>query len=274
MSAPTSTAYPPADCLRPTPVGERTVLAHRGACALAPENTLAAFDLAGSHGASWVELDVDVIADGTVIVIHDSSLERTTNRAGSYYDLVADDLARIDAGAWFQAPDGTRPFQGEPLPTLADSLAAIRKHQMGVNVEIKSCEAGAAACKRLVDGVAGLLDQHAELGGGQVLVSSFNPLLLERMARRRQGTRLALLTETGLLLDDWRSYVEQLGAEAVNPADKGLERARVEEIRALGYGVNVWTVNSRQRAEELFGWGVTGVFTDRVHELADLGAPR
>lgn len=271
MSAPTSTTYPPAACPRPTPVGERTVFAHRGARDLAPENTLAAFDLAGRHGASWVELDVDVIGDGTVVVIHDSSLERTTDRVGSYYDLTAADLARIDAGSWFQSPDGSRPFKGEPLPTLADSLAVVRAHKMGVNVELKSCEAGAAACRRLVDGVADLLDQHGELGGGQVLVSSFNPLLLERVVRRRPGTRLALLTEAGLLADDWRSYVEQLGAEAVNPADKGLERARVEEIRSLGYGVNVWTVNSRQRAEELFGWGVSGVFTDRVHELADLG---
>lgn len=270
MSAPLGSAFPPAPCPRPTPTGQRLVIAHRGARDLAPENTLAAFDLAGRHGAQWVELDVDVIGDGTVIVVHDSRLDRTTDRTGSYYDLVAADLAGIDAGSWFQAADGSRPFAGEGLPTLAASLEVVRRHGMHVNVEIKSCEAGASACRRLVDGVAALLDEHAAREGGQVLVSSFNPVLLDRVGRRRPGTRLALLTDQGLLQDDWRSYVEELGAEAVNPANTGLEQDRVEEIRALGYGVNVWTVNSRERAEELFSWGVTGVFTDRVHKLGDL----
>ncbi|SPT53659.1 Glycerophosphoryl diester phosphodiesterase [Actinomyces bovis] len=270
MSAPISQAYPAIPCPNPVPAGRRTIFAHRGARALAPENTVAAFELAGRHGAQWVELDVDVISDGTVIVIHDSRLDRTTDRQGTYYDLSAADLAHIDAGSSYVAEDGSRPFAGEPLPTLTTCLEVVRRYGMHVNVELKSCEAGAAACRRLVDGVAALLDEHAELGGAQVLVSSFNPVLLDRFGQRRPGTRLAVLTETGLLLDDWRSYVEQLGAEAVNPADRGLARERVEEIRALGYGVNVWTVNSRERAEELFSWGVTGIFTDRVHELGHL----
>ena len=61
--------------------------------------------------------------------------------------------------------------------------------------------------------------------------------------------------------------------QAINPANTGLECSRVEEIRALGYGVNVWTVNNRARAEELFTWGATGIFTDRIHEFGDLACP-
>lgn len=267
-----SAAYPPAPCPSPVAEGSRTVLAHRGASALAPENTLASFRRAGEVGAAWVELDVDVIADGTVIVIHDSSLDRTTASSGSYYGLTAVDLPDLDAGSWFTAEDGSHPFAGEPVPTLRAALEVVAEAGMGVNVELKSCAAGAEASRRLVDGVAALLDEHAErAGAGEVLVSSFNPVLLDRMGRRRPGTRLAVLTERRLLLDDWRSYVEIIGAEAVNPADEGLSRDRVEEIRSLGYGVNVWTVNSRERAEELFGWGVTGIVTDRVHELGALG---
>ncbi|WP_299047251.1 glycerophosphodiester phosphodiesterase family protein [uncultured Actinomyces sp.] len=277
-------------------------MAHRGASALAPENTLAAYRLAADHGARWVELDVDVISDGTIIVIHDSRLDRTTNRTGPYYGLTAADLPTIDAGSWFHAPAASTvtgrtaegqappapvpprvpnsptpvpaspsPFAGEPLPTLAQALELLGARGVGVNVELKSCQAGATACRWLVDGVAELLDAHARaFPGCEVLVSSFNPVLLDRMGARRPLTRRALLVERGLLLDDWRSYAEILGVEAVNPADAGLERGRVEEIRSLGYGVNVWTVNSRRRAEELFEWGVTGVFTDRVHELGDL----
>ncbi|AVM62100.1 glycerophosphodiester phosphodiesterase family protein [Actinomyces sp. oral taxon 897] len=289
-------AFAPTGPSAPVPPGTRTVLAHRGASALAPENTLAAYRLAADHGARWVELDVDVISDGTIIVIHDSRLDRTTNRTGPYYGLTAADLPTIDAGSWFHAPAASTatgrtaagqappapvpltpvpaspsPFAGEPLPTLAQALELLGARGLGVNVELKSCQAGATACRWLVDGVAEILDEHARaFPGCEVLVSSFNPVLLDRMGARRPLTRRALLVERGLLLDDWRSYAEILGVEAVNPADAGLERGRVEEIRSLGYGVNVWTVNSRRRAEELFEWGVTGVFTDRVHELGDL----
>lgn len=300
-------AFAPTGPSAPVPPGTRTVLAHRGASALAPENTLAAYRLAADHGARWVELDVDVISDGTIIVIHDSRLDRTTNRTGPYYGLTAADLPAIDAGSWFHAPTASTvigrttagqappapvpprapnsptpvpltpvpaspsPFAGEPLPTLAQALELLGARGVGVNVELKSCQAGATACRWLVDGVAELLDAHAQaFPGCEVLVSSFNPVLLDRMGARRPLTRRALLVERGLLLDDWRSYAEMLGVEAVNPADAGLERGRVEEIRSLGYGINVWTVNSRRRAEELFEWGVTGVFTDRVHELGDL----
>ena len=274
MSAPTPRAYPALASPSPVPGGARTVFAHRGASALAPENTLAAFRRAAAEGAAWIELDVDVISDGTVIVIHDSRLDRTTNRSGSYYDLTAADLAQVDAGSWFADAEGAHPYAGESLPTLRAALDVVAQTGMNVNVELKSCEAGAQACRRLADGVAELLDAHAERGGKEVLVSSFNPLLLERMRERREGTDLALLTDSRMLGDDWRSYVENLGAIAVNPGDEGLERSRVEEIRELGYGVNVWTVNSYERAEELFTWGVSGIFTDRVHRLGPLAGER
>ena len=84
--------WAPAPCPHPTPPGTRIVFAHRGARALAPENTPAALRAAARAGARWVEIDVDVIGDGTVIVIHDSRLDRTTDRTGSYYRLRAADL--------------------------------------------------------------------------------------------------------------------------------------------------------------------------------------
>lgn len=316
MAAPRPTAFQPLVRPHPVPAGTRLVLAHRGASALAPENTLAAFRAAAGAGARWIELDVDVLGDGTLIVIHDSLLDRTTNRTGPYYDLTAADLPALDAGSWFTperpsvgdpgpegaapgstgadgapgtAPDGapgagaapapapipnTTPFAGEGVPTLPAVLDLAARRHLNVNIELKSCQAGATACSLLVDGVAELIDEQARRAPDcEVLVSSFNPLLLERMGRRRPGTPLAILTRVGLLGDDWRSYAEMLGVRAINPASTGLERPRVEEIRALGYGVNVWTVNNRARAEELFTWGATGIFTDRIHEFGDLACP-
>ena len=263
--------YAPLPCSRPVPPGSRIVLGHRGAPSLAPENTLASIRRAARAGASWVEIDVDVIGDGTPIVIHDAALDRTTDRTGSYYGLSRAELEDIDAGSWFIADDGSRPYAGERLPTLARALEAIAAEGLSVIVEMKPCEAGARACAGLVDAVAEHLDLFAvRAPGSQVVVSSFNPLLLDRMGRRRPATRLALLMEAGLPPGDWRSRAEALGVEAINPADEGLERELVEQMRALGYGVNVWTINSPERAEELFSWGVSGIFTDRIHELGQL----
>ena len=98
MVAPRPIAFQPLAHPHPVPAGTRLVLAHRGASALAPENTLAAFRAAADAGARWIELDVDVLGDGTLIVIHDSLLERTTNRTGPYYDLTAADLPALRAG--------------------------------------------------------------------------------------------------------------------------------------------------------------------------------
>ena len=81
--------------------GERMIIGHRGLSSLPPENTMAAFRCAVDHQVGWVEADVDIIADGTVIICHDSTLDRTTNRAGRYDDLTVADLAGIDAGGWF-----------------------------------------------------------------------------------------------------------------------------------------------------------------------------
>ena len=80
---------------------ERMIFGHRGLSSLAPENTMAAFRCALDHQVTWVEADVDVIADGTVIICHDSTLDRTTNRTGRYDDLTVADLGGIDAGGWF-----------------------------------------------------------------------------------------------------------------------------------------------------------------------------
>ncbi|WP_082181137.1 glycerophosphodiester phosphodiesterase family protein [Actinomyces timonensis] len=238
---------------------------------LAPENTLSSIRQAARAGATWVEIDVDVLGDGTPIVIHDSSLDRTTNRSGPYDHLSQADLHGIDAGSWFIAEDGSRPYSGEPLPTLGQVLEMVAAEGLSVNVEMKPCEAGARVCAELVDAVARHLDQFAATApGSQAVASSFNPLLLDRLGRRRPATRLALLMAAGMPTGAWRSYAEMLGVEAINPADEGLERALVEEIRALGYGVNVWTINSPQRAEELFSWGVSGIFTDRIHEFGHL----
>ncbi len=161
----------------------KTLFAHRGMSALAPENTLAAFNLCPEYGLSWVEVDVDVLADGTVVVSHDDTLDRCTNRTGSLYDLTFEDLQDIDAGSWFGDD-----FIGEPLPTFTQFIELVNKHKLNINVEIKSCTAGWEHTEKLIDGVInGLkkLNRYSDL-----LVSCFNPLALAEFKRRSRIRQL------------------------------------------------------------------------------------
>lgn len=237
--------------------------AHRGLSSLAPENTLAAVRAAAEHGLSWIEVDLDVLADGTVVVLHDSTLDRTTNRSGRYDALTAADLEGIDAGAWF-APR----FAGEPLPTLPALLETVRAAGLNVNLELKSNEAGGARSLLLIEQVAARLG--ALEPGIEVLVSSFNHLLLHLFKQRAPQVPVACLYQTATLHEDWRSTMELTGAEHIHLEDAGLRREAVAAAREAGYGVSVWTVNSRVRANELLNWGVTGIFSDLAHEMLDL----
>ena len=238
---------------------DKTIFAHRGASAIAPENTMAAFKKAVEAGATWIETDVDVLKDGTPILIHDSSLDRTTNRSGSYYDLTVSDLDDIDAGSWF-SPE----FSGERIPTLAQLVAFMNETGLNANIEIKSNEAGAQMSLQLVDAI---LKELEALDGPQVIISSFNHVLLKIFKDKAPQYSVGALFVAENLWDDWKSILELVGADYIHPDDSTLTRAQVQAFREAGYGVNVWTVNSPARANELFNWGVTGIFTDVAHQM-------
>ncbi len=253
--------WAPARPGRNVPCIERAVLAHRGLPSAAPENTMAAFRAAADAGASWIETDVDLLADGTPVLIHDTALERTTDRGGSIYGLRAADLEHIDAGRWF-GPD----FAGERLPTLEAFLDFVNERGLNANIELKANEQGAARSIELVDALAAALGRLD--AGRQVLVSSFSQPLLMAFHQRHPQYATAVLYESATIRPDWRSVAELCGAVAIHPEDAGLTEAMVRSARAAGYGVNVWTVNRPDRANQLFNWGCTGVFTDVYPFLA------
>ena len=147
------------------------VIAHRGLSSRAPENTMSAFRAAVEAGIKWIETDVDIIGDGTAVLIHDSSLDRTTNCRGRYNELTASDLPAIDAGRWFSPQ-----FIGEPLPRLADLVDFMNESGVNANIEIKSNEEGARSSLQLRDSVIAELERLEP--GRQVIVSSFNHCLL------------------------------------------------------------------------------------------------
>lgn len=242
---------------------EKTVFSHRGLNRVAPENTMSAFRAAAAAGAQWIETDVDILGDGTPIIIHDSRLDRTTNQSGSYYDLSINDLDRIDAGSWF-SPE----FSGERLPLLRDVVDLMNETGLNANIEIKSNEGGKAMTLELVDRVVAELERLKP--GRHVIISSFSLLILQMMRDRAPKLPRGVLFGVHSLGLDWRSVLEILEATYIHPADTTMTKERIQLVRSAGYGVNVWTVNDVARATELFEWGATGIFTDVADHMLDL----
>ncbi len=159
------------------------VIGHRGASAYAPENTLAAFNRAFEMGADGIELDVVLSKDGVPIVIHDDTLDRTTNGSGSVGAMDCAAISQLDAGAWFD-----RQFSGERVPTLEQVLCQLTRGL--INVEIKYT-AVRLDNDRLEQAVASVIEQtHSQ---ARVLVSSFHPLALYRLSRRHPQLQRGLL---------------------------------------------------------------------------------
>lgn len=251
---------------RHQPILDHTIFAHRGLSSLNPENTMEAFRDAIDHGARWVETEVDIIADGTPILIHDTLLDRTTDRSGSIYDLTAADLDTIEAGNWF-GPQ----FGGTRIPRLADLITLMNETGLNANLQLKPNEQGAARSLQLIDAVA------AELGrlhpSCQLIISSYSQPLLMQFHQRHPQYAIGVLYEPYAHCEDWLSVAEFCGASYIHPDVEGLTRDQVQAFTEAGYGVNVYTVNSPDRVNQLFNWGATGVSTD-VAELYPAARPR
>ncbi len=239
------------------------IYAHRGASSLAPENTIASFVKAMEVGARRIEFDVDIMGDGTVLVIHDQTLDRTTDHHGGYYGLGYSDLRRIDAGRWFSPT-----YRFERIPELADVIEFLNHYPvMRANLEIKPCLGGRQLRERLIDSVVAAIDT-LEDAQSRLLVSSFDHDALARFHHARPTLDLAwLFARQGQPGPDWRSGATALGCRAIHPDDTGLTQTEVAAMRDAGFEVNVWTVNDLDRARELARWGVSGIFTDRAQDF-------
>ena len=241
----------PAAGLRRGPLGLPPVIGHRGAAALAPENTLAGFRCAKALGCDGVEFDVRLTADGGLVLCHDDRLDRTTDAKGRVLELSLQDIRRCDAGAWF----GPR-FAGERVPSLADALALCAELGLGANVEIKA-ERGHGA-----ETAAAVATALVRLGNDAppVLVSSFLTDALAAMRKAAPQVPRGLLLK--LLSRGWAATAQRLGCATLHFDHRRLHAPLVAAITAAGYPVLAYTVNDPARARQLFDWGVTSVFTD------------
>jgi glycerophosphoryl diester phosphodiesterase len=233
------------------------VIGHRGSAATAPENTAAGFRRAAADGASWVEFDVRLAADGVPVVIHDPTLRRTTGAKGRVIDKTTAELAVLDAGRRFAGA-----FAGEGVPSLAETCALLGELGLGANVEIKPEPAQGAQAARAV---ARVLDEAWPHALPPPLVSSFDwGALATLVAEAPQWPRGLLMRRPP---HDWAGWARRLGVVSLHVGDRGLDRATVAALKASGLPVLVYTVNRAARARRLFDWGVDSVFSDRPGAL-------
>jgi glycerophosphoryl diester phosphodiesterase len=217
------------------------IIAHRGASAHAPENTMAAFQLALDQGADGIELDVMLCQDGRPVVIHDDTLDRTTNGTGRVVDQTLSDLKQLDAG------------KGEKIPSLAEVLATFGGRFL-INIELKNYQ---SLFDALPVAVADLIN-HYDLAES-VLMSSFNPFNLPRFRRHAPGIPLGLLTNVGQAKKWlWRLF----RYDALHPYYSDVDQVLVAALKARGKQVNVWTVDDSEELLRLAALGVDGIITN------------
>ncbi len=236
------------------------VIAHRGASRVAPPNTLAAFLKAVELGADGVELDVHLSADGVPVVIHDDTVDATTDGSGWVADMSVAQLKQLDAGSWFDSV-----FAGERIPTLEEVLQTVGARLL-VNIELKSNPSGRRGLERAV---VALVERYGL--AGRVWLSSFSPAALRRVRRLAPHIRLGLLYGPGVPRPLQRPWLRLMGRYAAYHPEHGLvDAAFVAWAHARGSQVHAWTANDPAEMRRLAGLGVDGIITDLPDVLRDV----
>lgn len=228
------------------------LLAHRGASAFAPENTLAAFQLAIQQGAHGVELDAKLSADHQMVVMHDASVDRTTDGHGKVNEIPLAALRELDAGARF-----SEEWRGEKIPTLAETLETLGDDAY-INVELTNYTSPRDALPEL----AAALVERMGLQG-RVLFSSFLPTNLNRVRRVLPQAQVAVLALKGVPGWIGRGWIgRRASPEIVHPHRDDIDPVHIRYEHGHGRRIHAWTVDSPNEARAFLLMGVDGLISD------------
>lgn len=236
-------------------------IAHRGAGLLAPENTLAAFRLGAAHGYRAFECDVKLSADGVPFLLHDDTLERTSNGQGRAAELRWDALSRLDAGSWHG-----RQHAGEPPVTLQALATYLRTNGFLLDLEIKPTPGAEVETGRIVARTAAALWRGDAV---PPLLSSFRPESLLGAREAAPHLPRALLVDT--LWPGWFEVAQTLGCVAVICNHRLADAAFVDSLHAAGQRVLCYTVNEPDDVQRLLALDIDGLITDAVDRWAPAG---
>ena len=230
-------------------------IAHRGASGHAPENTIAAFDKAFEMKADYIEIDVQMTLDGKLVVIHDTTIDRTTNGTGSVKDYTLEELRQFDVGSWF----GEK-FVGEQMPTFEELLDRYRG-KIGILIELKSPELYPGVEEKVANA---LIERNMHKPNNQkIIIQSFNHESVqtskELVPNIPHGVLngLAWANVTDEQLAEFAAY-----ADFFNPNLNIVTYELVERVQANGMKMYPYTILTQEQADNLFELGVDGIITD------------
>ena len=224
--------------------------AHRGASAVCPENTMAAFRKALELGATGIETDVQMTKDGKLILIHDETVQRTTNGQGLVKDFTLEEIQQLDAGSWFNEQ-----FREERLPSLEELLELVKEQGIIVNIELKN---GAIQYPELEEKVIACIQRYGM--EDRVVISSFNHYSLVKCKSIAPEIRTGILYMEGLY-KAWE-YGRTVGADALHAYKYAVLPEWVEEAKAIGIIYHPFTVNDPEEMKRLIAAQVAGIITD------------
>jgi len=230
-------------------------IAHRGAGRLAPENTLAAFRLGAAHGYRMIECDVKLSADGVPFLLHDSTLERTSNGHGIAGEQPWSALAQLDAGAWH-----SRGYAGEPLPTLEAVVRFCLANRLLLDIEIKPTPGVGRRTGEIVAQQVARLWTATDLA--PPLLTSFSTESLEGARAAQPGLPRGLLLDA--LREGWLAAAQGLDCASIICNYALWNADAVDRVHAAGMRALSYTVNDEAVASWLSGLGTDGIVTDRV----------
>ncbi|MBR0630955.1 glycerophosphodiester phosphodiesterase [Bacillus altitudinis] len=227
------------------------IIAHRGSSSAAPENTIAAFDVAVEQGADYIELDVQMTMDQHIVVIHDDTVERTTNGNGLVKSYTLDQLKKLDAGSWFD-----QQYTNERIPTLQEILERYSQ-RIGILIEIKHPKRQIGIEKA----VARIINQFAY--SRHIIIQSFDVHALQRIKAFAPSLRTALIIKpdafklTKRKLTTYSSF-----ANGLNMKKTMINRWWIDRIHTFGMDVFIWTVKDQKTADRIKKYPINGVVTD------------
>ncbi|MFA0013142.1 glycerophosphodiester phosphodiesterase family protein [Vibrio lentus] len=228
------------------------ITGHRGAASLAPENTLVSIEQAAKAGATWIEIDAQLSADGIPMVFHDKAVNRCTNGTGNIADLDLTALKALDAGSWFGSE-----FIGTSIPMLSEALDKCLELGLTLNLEIKIYDD--KAIKPLVDQVVALIKQK-DFPSEKLLISSFKKEALSLCQELMPEVR------RGFICEVWNDFslesLQSLDLYSIHIDHRILDEKTAKAIKDSGVVLKIWTLNDPQLAAKYFNLGVDNIITD------------
>lgn len=239
------------------------IFAHRGFSGVYPENTMLAFQKAAEVGCDGIELDVQLTKDDVIVIMHDETIDRTTNGKGNLRDYTYEELCRFDCCGQFPGM-----YEFQKIPTLREYLEWVKPTGLLTNIELKN---SVYYYENLEEKVISMV---RELGmEDRVIFSSFNLVSVVKCKKLIPEIPMGFLSETRI--DNMGTFAKENQVEFYHPDRSYLTESQVEECHQKGIGVNVWTVNKEKHMKLLADWKVDGIFTnypDKAKKLKEMGS--